>query len=263
MPEEVELVSPEQEHKFIETCFELASESHFWFKWRFESFLQQVKSLNIPLESELHVLDVGAGNGVVRSQVESATKWVVDITDLHIEALRSSDAGRGKTFYYDILQKEPSWEGKYDAIILFDVLEHIETPSKFIDAVLFHIKEGGYLFINVPALPLLFSRYDEVQGHYRRYKIDTLSREFAGSPAEIVDARYWGWINLPLLLVRRFWLTNFSKNQTDQEVYRRGFAPPSEGVNAVLTRMMRVEHMFPTQKITGSSILMAIRKTER
>ncbi|MFT3744907.1 MAG: methyltransferase domain-containing protein [Pyrinomonadaceae bacterium] len=260
MPQEVEIVSPKQEHEFIETCFELASESHFWFKWRFEAFLQMVKSLKIPIDQPLKVLDVGAGSGVVRTQVETATKWNVDITDLHLEALRSSAAGRGTTYYYDILERKPEWEAKYDAIILFDVLEHIESTAEFIDAILFHIKAGGYLFINVPALPVLYSRYDEVQGHYRRYKIDTLAAEFADSLVDILDIRYWGWLNLPLLLVRRFWLRYFSNNTSDEEVYRRGFSPPGNAVNAAFLKMMRVEFFLPSQKIAGSSILLTARK---
>ena len=261
MPQEVEIVSPKQEHEFIETCFELASESHFWFKWRFEAFLQMVKSLHIPIDEPLSVLDVGAGSGVVRTQVEAATSWNVDITDLHLDALRSSAAGRGTTYYYDILEKKPEWKGKYDAIILFDVLEHIESTTEFIEAILFHIKEGGYLFLNVPALPLLYSRYDEVQGHYRRYKIGTLASEFSETPADILDIHYWGWLNLPLLLVRRFWLRFFSQNVSDEEVYRRGFSPPGALVNSIFLKLMSFELLLPRQRLAGSSILLTLRKT--
>lgn len=260
MPQDVELVSQLQDHRFIETCFELADESHFWFKWRFEAFLQQLIELKIPLQSSTLALDVGAGTGVVREQVEGSTSWTVDITDLDHGALLSSKKGRGKTFYYDILEKRTDWQEKYDVILLFDVLEHIEKTEGFIEALLFHLKPGGYLFLNVPALPLLFSRYDEVQGHFRRYKVKTLEAEFADAPVKILDTRYWGWMNIPLLLVRRMWLSYFSKNKSDEEVYRRGFSPPGKTVNAVFLKMMQLELTLPRQNVGGSSILLAARK---
>lgn len=261
MADEVKLISPLQDYRFVETFLELSSETHFWFRWRFESFLQQIKKLQIPLQSSMRVLDIGAGTGVLREQVEGATNWTVDITDLDYKALQASKKARGNTYYYDILEKRPEWQEKYDAILLFDVLEHIEATEVFIDAILFHLKKDGYLFINVPAMPLLFSRYDEVQGHFRRYMLQTLKMEFANSPVEILDMRYWGWINVPLLSLRKLWLHLFSKNKTDEEIFHQGFAPPGEAVNSALLKLMQLELKFPSQKIAGSSILMAARKT--
>jgi SAM-dependent methyltransferase len=260
MVEEVELISPLQDHQFVETFFELSSEGHFWFSWRFRAFLEQIKELQIPLQSGMRVLDVGAGAGVLREQVEAATNWTVDNTDLDYKALQASKKGRGNTFYYDILEKRPDWHEKYDAILLFDVLEHIETTEGFIDAILFHLKKDGYLFLNAPAMPLLFSRYDEVQGHFRRYTMQTLETEFARPPVEILDMRFWGCLNVPLLLMRRVWLHYFSQNKTDEEIFRQGFAPPGKLVNAAFLNMMKLELSFPAQKQVGSSILLAARK---
>ncbi len=82
MAEEVELISPLKDHHFVETFFDLSSKNHFWFQWRFGAFFQQIKILQIPLQSSIQVLDVGAGRGVLREQVEGATNWIVDNTDM-------------------------------------------------------------------------------------------------------------------------------------------------------------------------------------
>lgn len=257
---EVEIISPLQDHEFIDTCYELGVGTHFWFRWRIESFIKQLDRLQISRESSMRVLDVGAGTGVVREQVEAVTNWIVDITDLDHGALKASSEGRGKTYYYDVLEKRPEWKEKYDAILLFDVLEHIEKTEGFIDALLFHLKKDGFLFINVPAMPILFSRYDEVQGHFRRYTLQTLEKEFAASPVEIADMTYWGWMNIPMLLVRRVWLKYTTKGDTDEEIYRQGFSPPGKIVNDAFLQMMQLELKLPTQKIAGSSILMVGKK---
>lgn len=260
MANEVHLISPLQEYKFVETFFELSSDTHFWFRWRFEAFFQQIKKLGIPRGAAMRVLDVGGGAGVLREQVEGVTDWTIDITDLDYKALQASQNARGETYYYDILEKRSDWREKYDAILLFDVLEHIEITRGFIEALLFHIKDGGYLFINVPAMPLLFSRFDEVQQHFRRYTFQALAGEFSGSPVEIVDMRYWGWLNVPMLLVRRIWLKLFAKNKTDEEIFRQGFAPPGKLVNEAFLKLMSLELKLPPQTIMGSSILMVAKK---
>jgi hypothetical protein len=258
---QVEMISEFQEHEFVEAFFELGSEEHFWFRWRFEAFLKQARQVGVPLDEPLSVLDIGAGRGVLRQQIERATEWTVDITDLDHRALESSDAARGTTYYYDVLEKKAEWKGKYDVLLLFDVLEHIENTRPFLDAVLYHLKDDGYLFLNVPALPILFSRFDEVQGHHRRYTVKTLKREFDDLPVELKDMRYWGLVNIPTLLVRRFLLSQFSKGKTDDEIYRRGFALPGKMVNDVFLGIMKAELALPAQQVAGSAILAAVQRT--
>lgn len=61
MAQNIEIVTPLQEYQFVESFFDLSSSSHFWFKWRFEAFRRQLRSLKVPLDAELQVLDIGAG----------------------------------------------------------------------------------------------------------------------------------------------------------------------------------------------------------
>lgn len=260
MPNEVEILTPLNSNHFIESYGELATESHFWVRWRFEEFMKQVSQLGVLSGGTLHALDVGAGKGVLRNQIESATDWTVDITDLDYQALQQTRSVRGSTFYYDILERRRELCEKYDALFLFDVLEHIEATSDFIDALQYHLKSGGYLFINVPALPALFSRFDEVQNHFRRYTIPTLMDEFSTPVFSVLDVRYWGLLNVPPLLARRFWLSIFSKGKSDEEIFQIGFSPPSAFINNRLLDLMRLELAIPGKRFAGSSILMVVKK---
>ena len=70
---------------------------------------------------------------------------------------------------YNIHDRAPDLAARYDAIILFDVIEHIESPAEFLASALYHLKPGGRVFINVPALQSLYSKFDVAVGHYRRY----------------------------------------------------------------------------------------------
>jgi 2-polyprenyl-3-methyl-5-hydroxy-6-metoxy-1,4-benzoquinol methylase len=143
MSEQVEILTPLQKYEFLESFYELSDDSHFWYKWRAQAFLQQLKDLQIPLNDNLKVLDIGGGKGVLRKQLEAVTNWDIDVTDLDYNGLQQAIAGRGRTMYYDINEKRPEFKEKYDAILLFDVLEHIEHTKPFIQSLLFHLNRGG------------------------------------------------------------------------------------------------------------------------
>lgn len=256
---QIEIISPLQSHAFLESWYDLSDESHFWFKWRFAALLRQFHDLNFPLREKLKVLDVGCGTGVLRSQLEAATAWTVDATDLDYNALRRMKPGRGRTLYYDIFGENPKLKESYDAVLLFDVLEHIEQTQPFVKALLSHLKVGGFLLVNVPALQFLHSRYDDIAGHVRRYDLETLQDELRGFNMAIIDVRYWGLANVPLLLLRKLWLS-LSPDRKNEEIIQQGFDPPSPWVNKLLLRIMKSELKLTSRPSLGSSVLMIGQK---
>ena len=256
----VEVLTPLKQHNFVDAFYELSSESHFWYRWRFEALMRQLRSLELPQNAPWRVLDVGSGKGVLRDQLMKGTDWTVDITDLHYDALTQARPSRGRTLYYDILERKTELKESYDAVIIFDVLEHIESTPEFIDALLFHLKKGGLLLVNVPALMSLYSRFDEIQGHFRRYRKSTLASEFDPFDLEIKDLRYWGLSNVPLLWLRRAWLNFFGSGKSDDEVFRAGFTPPMKLANSLFLSLMKAELALLPKPPAGTSVLLAAKK---
>jgi len=72
-------------------------------------------------------------------------------------------------FPEDLFNVTPDTYGKFDTAIFIHVLEHIEKHKEAIDHTATLLKPGGHVLIEVPALPFLNSRHDEMLGHYRRY----------------------------------------------------------------------------------------------
>jgi 2-polyprenyl-3-methyl-5-hydroxy-6-metoxy-1,4-benzoquinol methylase len=253
-----EIISQPQAHTFVEGWYEHNSESHFWFQWRLVAFLKQLRQIGVSLEKNCRALEVGCGVGVLRDQIESSTNWIVDATDLDLDALQRVKPGRGRKMYYDIFdQKEQLFEA-YDLIILFDVLEHIEDTQPFLKALLRHLKTQGLLLINVPALQLLYSHYDEIVGHVRRYNKQTLTAEFTNLEFEVVDTRYWGMSMIPALALRKLVLRMMSGRSTAQKV-GCGFNPPHPLVQDLFLGLMRLENILPATPV-GTSLLMVGRK---
>jgi SAM-dependent methyltransferase len=162
--------------------------------------------------------------------------------------------------YYDILEQRKGFVAGYDVVILFDVLEHIDATRPFLDAVLKHVKPGGFLLVNVPALASLFSAYDRAAGHLRRYDKHALAAELAPSRLEVRDMRYWGLSLVPLLALRKLLLSGVGSSEA---VIRTGFRPPGRIAHGLLKGVMRIETLVAGGGTPlGSSLLLAGRKPE-
>jgi SAM-dependent methyltransferase len=198
---------------------------------------------------------VGGGQGVFRDQVETATAWTVDLVDLNGPALEAARQGRGRRLYYDVGDAAPDLLGAYDAAILYDVIEHLLDPQPLLRAVARHLKPGGWLLVNVPALQSLFSAYDVAAGHHRRYDRRTLPAGLSGGGWDVKDVRYWGLSLVPLLAVRKMLLRNPSPDTID-----RGFRPPGRLVHAGLRTLMKAETSLLSRTPTGTSVLLAARR---
>ena len=253
----IEFITERRAIEFPDEWYGANSEDHFWFEWRARIARALIRSVGLPTEAPLKVLDVGCGTGITCRQLARQTRWTFDGADLNINALTQCDVGDGRVLYYDVLERRADFEEAYDVAILFDVLEHIEETRPFLEAVFFHIKPGGMLLVNVPALMSFYSVYDEVAGHCRRYTKETLAQEFLDMDATVVGQRYWGFTMLPALWARRRLL----RTQPRDRVIRVGFVPPHPVVHGLLKAAMATELALLKRPPLGTSVMAAIRKS--
>lgn len=158
--------------------------------------------------------------------------------------------------YYDATAQVPELVGSYDAVFLFDVIEHVEPARDLLSAALAHLRPGGCLLVNVPALPVLFSAYDAAQGRLRRYARESLAAEFGGLPRRVDSVAYWGLSLVPLLAMRKLMLGS----KPSESTMRVGFRPPGRLVNRALTLLMRTELSLLPRPPVGNSVTAAVTR---
>lgn len=253
----VTVISDVPSSPFIDAWYDISTVDHFWFRWRLRATLDLLRGHALSPDQELSALEIGCGSGVLLKQLEDASRWRIDGTDLDHSALSRIGPGRGDVYLYDIHERREEFAERYDVVVLYDVLEHIPETPHFIESVLFHLKPGGYLLLNVPSLMLLFSRYDVAAGHHRRYTRKTLAREFEGTPLEILEMRYWGLSMIPLLYLRKLIAPMMG---SDDAMIDRGFRPPGALAASVLNGVMRCETAVCKRPLSGTSLLMLARK---
>ena len=229
--------------QMAEEWFGLATLNHFWIKRRFAVCRKLLAGLPV---SSLTIAEVGCGHGIVQRQFEDQWGVAVDGFDLNMRALQSQVSRRSRLYYYDVLEKRREFEARYDLILLFDVLEHIQRDDDFLKSLLFYLKEDGLLFINVPSDMRMYSRYDVAAGHVRRYSIAVLEKLASQCTLRVKQWTYWGLPLSPLLLLRKLTLRRTPPN----EVIAAGFSPRNSIINLALQWVARAEpipqHKFGT-----------------
>jgi SAM-dependent methyltransferase len=235
--------------------FQAANLKHFWIQRRFDVFRCLCRRAGVRLEGA-SVGEIGCGSGLVQEQVYRSFGTRVDGFDLNEYALRHAVDPANPRFVYDIHDRHATLAEKYDVLILFDVIEHIDDDAGFLESALFHLKSGGYLVVNVPALQWLYSKYDEAAGHVRRYSLRSLVDVLKSQRGKVVTDCYWGMPYVPLLTLRKaLGGLTASKSQT----IANGFGVRSELTNTLLGLVGRMEPI--PQQFIGTSAMAIFQKS--
>lgn len=244
-------LTPTAQVDFPSEWYDIARADHFWCAWRFCVFRRQLARTGLDVTAPLKVFEIGCANGVVQAALEAMTAWTIDGADLNLVALGQNAARRGTNYLYDVRERRAEFRAAYDAIVLFDVIEHIDNVGGFWPAVLHHLRPGGLVFVNVPALPSMYSMYDEVAGHVRRYTGSTLGAELRAAGLAVHDVRYWGFSLLPLVAARKHLVRRMAR----EDIIARGFQVPNRALNSALSAWGRFESsVFPWVPL-GTSLM--------
>jgi len=189
-----EVSYPESGNDF---CFAV-EDSSFWFRHRNACILEAARLFPPPGT----VFDVGGGNGFVACALQDAG-WEVVLVEPGPRGAANA-LRRGVRHVVRAAMDDAGFlPGTIPAIGLFDVLEHIEDPHRFLASIKACLMPGGRIYITVPASQWLWSREDVDAGHFRRYSLPELSGTLRKAGLEVEFAtHFFGFLPLPQLLWR-------------------------------------------------------------
>jgi SAM-dependent methyltransferase len=248
----IEYLSPASEVSMGEEWFHIASINHFWIQRRFEVFQRFCGEL---IAGANELAEIGCGHGLLQRQIEIQYGRGVTGFDLNDFALKHNLSQQSSIYCYDIFQMLPALEGKFEIILLLDVLEHIADEGGFLRALLFHLAPQGRLIINVPAGQWAYSDYDVAVGHVRRYGIAELRTLALRNGLEVADWTYWGLPLLPALTIRKLWPMRKSDHT---KTITAGFDPGAKWINSSLKALCYFEWI--PQKLLGTSLMAVLRR---
>jgi SAM-dependent methyltransferase len=234
-----------------DSWYEFSRPDHFWVKRRFEVMHRIIRGL---VQGSPAWLDVGCGTGVLQNHCQSTYGIKVTGADLNVVALEQNPQGAERTLCYDINSRQAQLKEAFDIVSAMDVIEHLDDESQFITSLLYHLKPGGLLLINVPAIQLFCSNYDIEAGHKRRYHRGDITRLADTHQLKVERWSYWGFSLIPVLIARNI-VTSFSERS---KIIERGFSPSSPIMDSLLMFLSRLERL--PNHLLGTSMMAVFRK---
>lgn len=222
-------------------------EVHWYYQSKMKPLFTYTRQVlqNVP---QLTIVDVGSGSGFFAISLEKrfpdqiSKVYLVDInyTPEEIAATRGSKIEKTLTI-------PPRIEN--GLVILMDVLEHLEDDLKMLNEIKANCTGNrNYFFITVPAFQSLWSGHDDYLGHYRRYKIGTLSAVLTKAKYTIKNTYYLYGSLFPMVWAIRK-LNNLTKKEATSNM--RPFSPLT---NKILLGITSAEMKVSTaNKVFGIS----------
>jgi SAM-dependent methyltransferase len=244
--------------KKLYSLFNYSEENHWWFLARRGIIFDLLKQC-LPADPRPRIMDVGCGAGETLKQLEElGDPMGVDISPEAIRYCRERGCGDVQLVDGNIL---PSGDCEFDLVLSLDVIEHLEDDLGALREYQRVIKEGGILFVTVPAYRWLWSGHDDDNLHLRRYTRKHLSALIIESGFMIERSTYFCTYLFGLIAAVRVF-GNITRGVFRERKEGSDFKIPGQLINKILHKIFLSEsgwlkrHNFPF----GSSLLVICRK---
>jgi SAM-dependent methyltransferase len=190
---------------FEEQLFALLAEiepGHFWFEARNHLLIWALRRY-FPRTHNL--LEIGCGTGFVLAGIQREMPHLaLSGSDIFTAGLVFAQARLPQATLFQMDARRIPFEAEFDVIGAFDVLEHIAEDETVLGEMFRAVKPGGGIMLTVPQHPLLWSYFDDVSHHQRRYTRPELLRKVAQAGFRVRRVTSFIALLLPLLWLARW-----------------------------------------------------------
>lgn len=229
---------------------------HFWFEARKWLLLWIMKKY---FSNSQNFLEIGSGTGIILKHFEShLPELELYGCDLLIEGIRFTKQRVASATMLQMDARNIPFEREFDVIGAFDIIEHVEEDETIISQMYSAVKPGGGIIISVPQHQFLWSTYDELSYHKRRYNRSDLVNKVQKAGFYVVKTTSFVSLLLPFMFLNR-------QSQSDEanpiEIYE--YIKINPILNTMLTWIMAFEFVLVRLGVRfpmgGSRIVIAKR----
>lgn len=141
-------------------------------------------------------LEVGPG---MRPRLPIEGTCFADISQPALDQL----ADRGGLVTAAQIDDLPYPDNSFDLLCALDIVEHVENDIGALDELCRVAKPGARLLLSTPLHPSYWTSFDDVVGHYRRYRPEQLRRLLADRQLEVQQSAGYG------MKPKSSWLVNW------------------------------------------------------
>ena len=174
---------------------------HWWFVTKKDIILDAIAG-HVQLQKDNTVLDIGCGSGLMLNALdELANTSGMDMSDEAIQF--SKEIFKGSIKQGSLPDNVPFSNESFDLITALDVIEHIDEDIESLKAIRYLLKPSGKAIITVPAYMFLWSSFDEMNEHKRRYTLPELRQKLISAGFQIEKISYFNTILFPIVYIVR------------------------------------------------------------
>ncbi len=228
----------------LNSFHEDAFENHFLNKGSRNYTISQLKK-NLSTITKPSILEIGCSSGYMLQKIQKfiphATLIGSDV--VYKPLLELSKKLTIPLLRFDILQC-PLPDNSIDAIILLNVLEHIEDDAATLKQIFRILKPKGVLILEVPAGPHLYDAHDRICLHFRRYKLSKLCQLIINQGFTIAQRSHLGTFIYPVFFLAKLWNKRLLKKSDAEQRQLMEKKIRQTSNNKLLSSLMDLELML-------------------
>lgn len=221
--------------EFLYSVFYRTETAHWWYRVRRKIVRGLIKKYSHPAQAP-KILDVGCGTGQLLKELNDFGEcYGIDVSKEAVEFckkrhLENIKIGNATQIPYE--------DEKFDIVLALDVLEHIQDDKLAVREIKRVLRTGGKFVVFVPAFQFLWGKTDEINHHFRRYRMPGLVQELEGEGLHIIRKSYFNTALFFPVAIMRFFINKFnipirSENEIGGKV-----------LNAILFFIFNIESWF-------------------
>lgn len=229
-------------------------ERYYWWHRAKRTLVHRMISRFFP-SKKLQSMDIGCGTGLLLEELARyGSSWGVDISAQSLSFCKKR--GLKNLKQGELGNKQlPFKSNTFDVITALDVIEHIDDDVGALREIRRMLNKNGILIVTVPAYQFLFSYWDRMLGHKRRYTKHMLIDHAKTAGFTLQTASYFHSYLIPITIVVRIIKTITRSKSSD-------FVELPKPINALFFSLSQIEQsLLSTMSIPfGLSVVGVFRK---